>query len=90
MGAVVERRARRRGLPIDRVFPQPASGERAPVIRDVTDFVTRAFLDGTYDAVHVLYSRFDPALRQTPLVEQLLPAMLDSTDISLAGKSWSS
>ncbi len=84
MGSVVERRARRRGLAIDRVFPQPTSGARSGVIQDIADFASQAFLDGTYDEVHVLYSRFAPALRQVPLVEQLLPTLFESTDTALA------
>ena len=83
MGTVVERRACRRGLTVDRVYPQPASGERVAVIEEITNSVIRDFLDGTYDEVHVLYSRFAPALQQVPLVEQLLPTLFGSRDTAL-------
>jgi F-type H+-transporting ATPase subunit gamma len=39
------------------------------------------FLDGTYDAVYVVYSIFESMARQTPVVQQLLPIPAISTAV---------
>jgi F-type H+-transporting ATPase subunit gamma len=88
MGKVVDRRARRAEYAMARFFPQArvsyvtpdagAGGPALPGAEDVgamTAFVTKAFLDGTFNEVHVLYARFLSALSQKPVVERLLPAV---------------
>ncbi|MBI5643032.1 MAG: ATP synthase F1 subunit gamma [Deltaproteobacteria bacterium] len=39
----------------------------------VAEDVTNAFLRGELDSVHIIYSQFQSALTQTPVIQQLLP-----------------
>lgn len=47
------------------------------VVSPLTDLITKAFLDGQYDGVDILYSEFISALKQNPRKKTLLPLTLD-------------
>lgn len=46
----------------------------------VVDFLTKAFLQRTYDQVVLVYNAFRSAATYTPVVEQLLPVNIDTDD----------
>lgn len=47
---------------------------------DIAKFLTDAYLDGTYDEVHMVYQSYVSALTQRPMNKQLLPATADAAD----------
>lgn len=83
MGNIIARRAKRQGYVVDRMFSQPSPAERSESIDAIVELATAGFLGRTYDEIHVLYSRFAPALQHAPIVEQVLPVFFGSRISSL-------
>lgn len=54
-------------------FPKLFDGLDLEKAKQVSDYVTKAFLDGEVDAVYLLYTEFKSAITQKPTVQQLLP-----------------
>jgi F-type H+-transporting ATPase subunit gamma len=64
---------RRRKLNMTRELPG-ATGEVAIArAKEIAAAVTEEFLNGTVDAVHLVYNQFRSVISQKPVVEQLLP-----------------
>lgn len=76
VGAVVERKLRKRGLRASRALAQPTGAERPVLLRRLAEDVTAGFLAGRCRSVHLVYGRFHSALNIEPLVEPLLPLVL--------------
>jgi F-type H+-transporting ATPase subunit gamma len=74
MGRVVSRRARRRRMNVQQTLPQPRRPDRADTLDRLLETVTDGFLNGTWNEVHVLYSRFVSVLVHEPVTERILPA----------------
>lgn len=58
-------------------WPETASGSSIELARDVAQQAVDGFLGRRYDRVLIAYNKFESALTQTPVFEQLLP--LDPT-----------
>src|SRR5262245_41054738 len=64
---------KRRGVTIRDHFSGAASRPALEVAREVVARAVPPFVEGEFDAVYLLFSRFRSALSQVPTVERLLP-----------------
>jgi F-type H+-transporting ATPase subunit gamma len=54
-------------------YPGAASETALARAREIAADITREFLDGNVDSVHIVYNEFKSAISQTASIEQLLP-----------------
>lgn len=74
MGRIVERRARRLGLTVERSFAQPSAAGRRGRMREIAQASISSFVDRRIREVYLLYSWFRAGLRHDPVLERILPA----------------
>jgi F-type H+-transporting ATPase subunit gamma len=63
----------RRKVPIRRAYRDLFASVTYPAAREIAEEVARAYADGEYDAVYVIYNRFVSVMRQELTEERLLP-----------------
>jgi len=74
VGRILNRRARRLGLRIERFFNQPSRHARATCIDAITTMAIDSFTGDNFREVLVMYTKFSSGVVQTPVVERVLPA----------------
>jgi F-type H+-transporting ATPase subunit gamma len=73
VGELTTRRARLAGLRIADTYAQPLTRDRLDFLDMLSKKLTGDYLSGRFGEVHILYTEYISGLRQTPIVNQLLP-----------------
>lgn len=73
---------RRYGPTIVADFPNPADAIAPGEARAIGQVAVEGFLDGRYDAVHLVFARFENMMNQRPTMAQLLPMTLESIGVT--------